>query len=314
MSSAPPEDLQPRDSSGDPKRVLITGASGLVGTALQAALAEAGHEPIALRRSADPTQAPCWDPATGEIHADRDRAWDAVVHLAGDNIGAGRWTTAKKQRITGSRVGPTERLASSLAGLEQPPQVLVSASAIGIFGDRGAERLTEESAVGEGFVPETCIAWEAATRPAEEGGIRVVHARIGIVLDPAGGALQKMLPPFRLGLGGVTGSGKQGMSWIALEDVVRCLLFLLEEQGLSGPVHCVAPSAVDNRTFTKALGKALGRPTILPLPSFLIRLLFGEMGQTLLLEGAFVEPTKLTQAGFAFRHPELGPLLRELVG
>ncbi|MGB0953496.1 MAG: TIGR01777 family oxidoreductase [Planctomycetota bacterium] len=295
-------------------QVFITGASGMVGTALQASLLAAGHQPVALARSSDPHDAPCWDPETGIIHADRTKAWDAVVHLAGDNIGAGRWTAEKKRRIVESRVGPTEKLARFLASLNQPPQVFLSASAVGIFGDRGEEVLTEESPLGEGFVPETCAAWEGATTSAAEAGVRVAIARIGVVVDPSGGALAKMLQPFRLGLGGVTGSGRQRMSWIGLEDTVRALRFLLETPTLAGPIHLSAPGVVDARTFTKTLGQALHRPTILPVPSFVIRFLFGEMGQVLVLEGAHVAPQRLLDAGFEFRHPQLAPLLQELLG
>lgn len=295
-------------------QVLITGASGMVGTALQRSLVEAGHRPVPLSRSADPSAAPCWDPDTGVVHADSSESWDAVVHLAGDNIGASRWSAEKKRRIVESRVGPTQKLAAFLAGLEQPPSVMLSASAVGIFGDRGEEVLTEESSTGKGFVPETCTAWEQATAAAMNAGIRVVNARIGVVVDPSGGALAKMLPPFRMGLGGVTGSGRQKMSWISLEDTVRALRFLLEAKDLSGPIHLTAPGVVDNRGFTRALGKVLKRPTLIPVPSFLVRMLFGEMGQVLVLEGAHVAPKRLQDAGFEFHHPKLPALLQQLLG
>lgn len=294
--------------------VLITGASGLVGSALQVALREAGHTPVPLKRSDHPGDAPCWDPATGYMHLGSADSFDAIVHLAGDNIGAGRWTAEKKLRIEESRVGPTRRLAQALATMAHPPKVLISASAVGIFGDRGEERLTEESALGSGFAPDVCAAWEQATRPADEVGIRVVQARLGVVLDSAGGALAKMLPAFQFGLGGVTGSGRQWMSWISLQDTIRSLLFLLENEACRGPVHCVAPEAVDNRSFTRSLGKALRRPTLIPVPAFLVRLLFGEMGQVLVLEGAHVVPKRLLDAGFEFRDPQLDPLLQRLLG
>lgn len=291
----------------------------MVGTALQKALRDHGHEPIALKRASDPSAAPCWDPEDGTVHlgpSDADsqpQSVDAVVHLAGDNIGSGRWTAEKKARIIDSRVGPTAGLARTLAAWAEPPKVFVCASAIGIYGDRGTEVLTEGSALGTGFVPETCQAWEQATSAAQAAGIRTVQARIGIVLDPKGGALAKLLPPFRCGIGGVTGSGRQGMSWIGLEDTVRALLFLLEQEDLQGPVNLTAPEAVDNRELTRTLGKVLRRPTFLPVPSFAIRLLFGEMGQVLVLEGAFVKPQKLKEAGFRFRHEELDALLRAVL-
>ncbi len=237
---------------------------------------------------------------------------DAVVHLAGENI-AERWTAAKKARIRDSRVKGTQLLCETLTRLSSPPKVLVSASAIGYYGDRGEETLTDDSPPGRGFLPEVCRAWEAATEPARQQGLRVVQLRLGVVLSVAGGALAKMLPPFRLGLGGVLGSGRQYMSWIALDDVVGTLQHAVVTDALQGPTNAVAPRAVTNQEFTKTLGKVLGRPTAMPLPAFAARLMFGEMADELLLASARVQPTKLLASGYQFRYPELAEALRHLL-
>jgi uncharacterized protein (TIGR01777 family) len=232
------------------------------------------------------------------------------VHLAGANITAGRWTASRKELIRSSRVDSTRLLCETLAGLEPRPSVLIAASAIGFYGDRGDAVMTEEHRAGSGFLAEVCRAWEDATSAAREAGIRVVNLRIGVVLAAAGGALAKMLTPFKLGLGGRLGTGRQYMSWIALDDLVGMIHHLLFADDLSGPVNAVAPNPVTNAEFTKALGRVLRRPTIFPVPVPIVRLAFGEMGRELLLAGARVEPAKVRESGFEFGHPRLEEALR----
>jgi hypothetical protein len=239
---------------------------------------------------------------------------DAIVHLAGENIAGGRWTAARKARIRDSRVIGTRTLCETLARLSQPPKVLVSASAIGYYGDRGAEPLWENSTFGTGFLADVCRAWEEATQPAVQKGIRVVLLRLGIVLSPAGGALAKMLLPFKLGLGGVLGRGNQYMSWIALDDVAGAMAHTLVTDTLQGPVNAVAPYPVTNREFTRTLGRILRRPTVFPLPAFAARLVFGEMADALLLASTRVEPKRLLATQYVFRYPELDGALRHLLG
>lgn len=295
-------------------RIGVTGATGLVGSALLPVLAEAGHEAVGLRRgSADAAGPPSWDPATGRV-ATGDGPLDAVVHLAGENIAGGRWTSARKARIRDSRVVGTGALCRGLAALEPRPATLVCASAVGFYGDRGDERLDESSPAGRGFLADVCREWEAAAAPARDAGIGVVHLRIGIVLTPAGGALGQMLLPFRLGLGGVIGSGRQFMSWIALDDLTAAVLHAVGANGLDGPVNAVSPHPVTNAEFTKTLGRVLRRPALLPMPAFGARLAFGEMADHLLLGGARVEPSRLLKTGFEFGHPELEGALRHLLG
>jgi uncharacterized protein (TIGR01777 family) len=294
--------------------ILVTGASGLIGTALGPSLTSRGHEVTRLVRGQSPSEGKSarWDPMAGSIDASALAGVDAVVHLAGENI-AERWTAAKKARIRDSRVKGTQLLCETLTRLPSPPKVLVSASAIGYYGDRGEETLTDDSPPGRGFLPEVCRAWEAAAEPARQQGIRVVHLRLGVVLSAAGGALAKMLPPFRLGLGGVLGSGRQYMSWIALDDVVGAIQHAIVTDALQGPTNAVAPNAVTNQEFTKTLGKVLGRPTAIPLPAFGARLMFGEMADELLLASARVQPTKLLASGYQFRYPELEDALRHVL-
>jgi uncharacterized protein (TIGR01777 family) len=238
---------------------------------------------------------------------------DAVVHLAGENIAAGRWTSARKAEIRQSRVEGTRRLCEALARLAQPPRVFVSASAIGFYGDRGAQTLTEESGAGSGFLPDVCREWEAATEPASQAGIRVVNLRFGMVLSPAGGALQKMLPPFKLGLGGRIGSGAQFMSWIAIDDAVGAIHQALSAESLRGPVNAVAPTPVTNAEFARTLARILRRPAFMPVPQFAARLAFGEMADALLLASARVMPVRLQESGYHFRFPELEGALRHML-
>ncbi len=288
-------------------QVLVSGSSGLVGSALVAALEGAGHSVVRLVRRT---------PAANEIRLDPAKnppeGFDAVVHLAGESI-AGRWTVAKKTRIRESRVQGTRMLASALARSNPRPRVMVCASAIGIYGDRGDEVLREESASGSDFLAEVGKEWEAATAPASRVGIRVVSLRIGVVLSPRGGALGRMLTPFRIGAGGRIGSGQQWMSWITLDDLVGVIQHALATDSLRGPVNTVAPNPVTNAQFTSALGQALHRPTIFPLPAFMVRLMFGEMGEALLLGSQRVDSGKLVASGFRFRHPELKPALEAIL-
>jgi uncharacterized protein (TIGR01777 family) len=251
-----------------------------------------------------------WNPAAGEIDAAELEGIDAVVHLAGENLAARRWNAEVKREIRDSRVRGTRLLAETLAGLSSKPDTMISASAVGFYGDRGEATVDESSERGAGFLADVCSEWEAATAPAREAGIRVVNLRIGVVISGDGGALAKMLLPFKLGVGGVIGSGRQVWSWIALDDLVRAILFLLEQKTLSGPVNAVAPEAVTNREFTTTLGRVLRRPTIFPMPAFAARLALGEMADEMLLSGARVEPRALDSAGFVFAYPQLEPALR----
>jgi uncharacterized protein (TIGR01777 family) len=297
-------------------KILVTGSTGLIGSALVPFLTTGGHRVVCLVRS---TPKPgdtkvYWDPEAGSIDTASLEGLDAVVHLAGENIAAGRWTTAQKARIRNSRVQGTRLLCESLARLTQTPKVLLCASAIGYYGDRGEEILQEESPPGSGFLAEVCCEWEAATEPAAQKGIHVVHLRIGVVLSPAGGALAKMLLPFRLGAGGIVGSGQQYWSWIARDDVVGAIHHALMTEALQGPVNVVAPQAVTNREFTKVLGSVLARPTLLPMPGFAARLAFGEMADALLLASTRVDPKQLLAAGYTFHYPELAGALRHLLG
>jgi hypothetical protein len=304
------------EAGASSRRVALTGASGLVGSALAAYLSTGGHRVVRLvRRDPDPGAAEIgWDPASGRIDRAGLEGLDAVVHLAGENIASGRWNEARKRRIRESRVRGTRLLAEALASLERPPRVLVSASAIGFYGDRGDERLLEESASGTGFLPEVCREWEAATGAAEDRGVRVVHLRIGIVLSPAGGALRAMLLPFRLGLGGKIGSGRQFLSWISLDDLVGAIHHSIETESLRGAVNAVAPHPVTNGEFTRTLGRVLRRPTVLRVPAFAARLALGEMAQDLLLASMHAEPGRLAATGYRFRDPDLEGALRHLLG
>jgi len=239
---------------------------------------------------------------------------DAVIHLAGESIATGRWTPAKKNRILASRVDSTRTLASAMAKLHPRPRVLVCASAIGYYGHRADETLTESSATGTGFLAEVCQAWEAAADAALQSGIRVVHLRFGMILSARGGALAKMLTPFRFGGGGIIGNGRQYWSWVTLDDVVRAILFAVERDQLVGPVNVVSPQPVTNREFTQTLGSVLHRPTVLPMPAPVARMALGEMADELLLASTRVLPATLTRAGFQFQHPKLKEALHALLG
>ncbi|MDX1644670.1 MAG: TIGR01777 family oxidoreductase [Thermoanaerobaculia bacterium] len=296
-------------------RVAISGSSGLIGSALTRALEDRGDEVVALvrSRSDDGASAALWKTDQGLLERDPVQGVDAVVHLAGAGIAEKRWTQERKKLIYSSRVEGTRHLVASLASLERPPRRFLCASAIGFYGDRGDERLDETSDSGAGFLAEVCRAWENESRAAEEFAERVYQIRTGIVLAADGGALAKMLTPFKLGLGGVIGSGRQYMSWIALADEVGAILHLLESDAESGPVNLTAPRPVTNREFTKALGDVLGRPTILPLPAFAVELIFGQMGEEALLGSQRVDPERLAADGYTFRYRELEATLRDIL-
>ncbi|QDT16986.1 TIGR01777 family oxidoreductase [Alienimonas californiensis] len=292
--------------------VLISGAGGLIGRQLVAFLTGGGHRVAALSRSGGPDTIQ-WDPESGELPAKKLAGFDAVVHLAGEPV-QGRWTEEKKRRIRDSRVKGTRLLAETLASLESPPRVLVCASATGLYGDRGDEALTEQSPPGEGFLADVCREWEAAADPAREAGIRVAHARFGIVLSPEGGALGKQLPIFKAGGGGPVGGGEQWWSWVGRDDVVGALHHVLMTDDLSGPINVTAPGTVTNAAFTQTLAETLNRPALVPVPAFAVRLAFGEMGEELLLASARVKPTALLGSGYAFRETGLKAALRRLLG
>jgi uncharacterized protein (TIGR01777 family) len=290
--------------------VVVSGASGLIGTALKGALAAAGHRMISMTRSPASQDAIHWDPGSGAIDAGGLEDVGAVVHLAGEGIGSKRWNADQKAKIKSSRTVGTTLLAETLAKLQKPPAVLVSGSAVGYYGDRGDEVLTESSRPGSDFLAEVCTAWEAATAPAGEAGIRVAHIRTGIVLAGGGGVLPRMLTPFKFGVGGKLGSGKQWVSWIAIEDEVGAIVHLLGDDTLSGAFNLTAPNPVTNADLTKAIGAALHRPTIVPAPGLALKLALGtEMAEELLLVSQRALPTRLLDSGYTFRYPELADAL-----
>ncbi len=295
--------------------ILITGSTGMIGTALIEFLKARGHRVTRVVRAPTQSSEPAvrWEPSAGVLQASEIEGCEAVVHLAGESIAASRWTIAQKAKIRDSRVQGTTLLAETLTKLKQPPKVLVSASAIGYYGHRGDEILREESPPGTGFLPATCVEWEKAADPARQKGIRVVHPRFGIILSPKGGALAKMLLPFKLGVGGTMGNGKQYWSWVSLDDVVGAIHHAIVTESVKGPMNVVAPRAITNHEFTKTLGRVLSRPTIFPLPAFAARLALGEMADELLLASARIEPAKLLATGYNFRHTELEKALRELL-
>ena len=293
--------------------IAITGASGLVGSSLTPMLTTGGHQVTKLvRREADAGEVR-WNPGR-EFDASSLEGVDAVVHLAGESIAGARWSPKVKDTIRASRVQGTRALCQALATMKTPPQVLVCASAIGFYGDRRDESLTEESSAGTGFLAEVAQQWESATQSAREAGIRVVNLRFGMILSPRDGALAKMLPPFRLGGGGRVGSGRQYWSWISIDDAVGAIHHALMTESLSGPVNAVAPNSVTSSEFTKTLGRVLKRPTIVPLPAFGARLALGEMAEELLLASTRVKPKKLIDSGYEFRQPTLEVALRHLLG
>jgi hypothetical protein len=310
----------------NPPLCLLSGASGMLGTALRLALAARGTPVVRLVRTPGRAGAPAegevvWSPGAESPLASASAlaGCRAAVHLSGANVGAHRWTAAYKREIAESRVASTRALARALDGLKQPPECLIVASAVGFYGDRGDEVLDETSPAGTGFLAEVCRQWEEAARPAIDAGIRVVHLRLGVVLGPCGGALEQMLPAFRLGLGGPLGNGRQWMSWISLEDAVRAILFALEPPApeapaLAGPVNLTAPQPVTNAGFTRLLAAHLHRPAVFRAPAFALRLAFGQMADETLLASARVLPARLTAAGFRFSHPSVDRALAYALG
>src|SRR5918997_3131740 len=280
--------------------VLISGATGMIGSALTRELERGGHRICRLTRSPKGENDIRWDPDAGTVEGSLE-GHDAVVHLAGESIAEGRWTPERKRRIMESRKRGTRLLAETIAALPTPPKVMVSASAVGYYGDRGDEVLREDSSPGSDFLAQVCKAWETAADPAREAGIRVVHPRFGIVLSPKGGALGTTLPIFKLGGGGRIGSGRQWWSWVALDDVVGAIVHALEDDSVEGPVNVGSPNPMTNAAYTKVLGKVLGRPTVLPLPAPAARVMLGEVADALLLASQRMEPAKLEATGYDFR-------------
>ncbi|HYO63127.1 MAG TPA: TIGR01777 family oxidoreductase [Pyrinomonadaceae bacterium] len=300
-------------------RIVVSGATGLVGSSLVPSLVADGHEVTRLvRRSSEGAgggvRDVLWNPAEGRLDAGEVEGHDAFVHLAGENV-AERWTPEKKRRIKESRTKGTRLMAETIASLKERPRAFVSASAVGFYGaDRGETLLDEASGPGSDFLADVCREWEAACGPARAAGVRTANLRIGVVLSEEGGALAKMLPPFRLGAGGRIGGGRQWMSWIALDDVLGIIRRALTDEALAGPVNTVAPRPARNEEFTKTLGRVLNRPTVFPVPAFAVKLMFGEMGEALLLGSARVEPARLRAAGYEFQYPELEGALRRALG
>jgi uncharacterized protein (TIGR01777 family) len=293
-------------------RILVSGASGLIGAALLPSLRTGEYSVVRLvRGTAAGAGQVAWDPEKA-IAPESVSGFDAVIHLAGETI-FGRWTAAKKRRILDSRVNGTLNLAQALARAEEKPKVFISGSAIGYYGNRGDEALSEESAAGTGFLAEVAEKWEEATTPAVQADIRTAHLRTGIVLSTRGGALKAMLLPFKLGVGGRTGNGRQWMSWIDIQDMVGAIHHILKNDLIQGPVNMVAPKPVRNAEFAATLANVLSRPAILPMPAFAVKALFGEMGEALLLSGQKVEPAKLIASGYPFRYGELRASLEGLL-
>jgi uncharacterized protein (TIGR01777 family) len=286
--------------------ILISGASGLIGNSLLSHLSQQGHQVFKLFRGPQVDNTPYyWEPELGKIHLDDKTQLDVVINLCGVNIGDRSWSKKRKEALIQSRVESTQLLSKALSQLEHPPTTFINASAIGFYGNSGAIEVDESSAAGDNFLTEIVTQWESSAQPTIDAGIRTVFIRSGIVLSTEGGALQKMLLPFKLGLGGRVGSGEQYMSWISLEDEIRGIEFVINNPKITGAVNLCSPHPVTNNEFSQTLGKVLNRPTIFPLPAFVVRLIFGEMGQLLLLEGCKVNPKKMTESGFKFSYPML---------
>ncbi|MFO7557739.1 MAG: TIGR01777 family oxidoreductase [Desulfobacterales bacterium] len=308
--------LHLKNKSDKPLTIIVTGASGVIGSTLVPFLTTGGHRVIRLvrNRSESSPDELLWDPLSGFLNADSIEEIDAVIHLAGENIGSGRWTPEKKKKIIESRVKGTELVVKKLSSLRKPPKVIICASAIGYYGDRGNNILNENDECGADFTSSVCRLWEKAAHPARERNIRTVFLRIGIVLTPLGGALKRLLLPFKLCVGGKIGNGSQYMSWIDMEDVLGSIYHILKNEAIEGPVNIVAPNPVTNTEFTKTLGKVLARPALFTIPSAAIKMAFGEMGQEILLASTRVMPEKLLKTGYRFNTPCLETALRQMLG
>jgi len=294
-------------------KVLVTGSSGFIGSVLTKSLTANGHDVRRLLRNNLLKNEPYWNPEDGFINLKDFVDIDAVIHLAGDNIADGRWTSGKKTRIMDSRVKSTKLLAESLAKSEYKPRAFISGSAVGFYGDCGNNIINETRHSGTGFLAGVCKQWEKATGSAANAGIRVANIRTGMVLSMAGGALKKMIIPFKMGLGGIIGNGKQYISWVTIDDVVEMIQYIMTNDSINGPVNLVSPNPVSNYQFTRTLGRVLHRPTILPMPGLIARIIFGEMANELLLAGTRAIPQKLINSGYKFRHSELEAALKYLV-
>jgi uncharacterized protein (TIGR01777 family) len=296
-------------------KILVSGSTGLVGSALTSSLIAKGHTvtPLIRSKSSSGKQGLRWNPDAGIVSPKDFEGFDIMIHLAGESIASGRWSAEQKKKILDSRVKGTTLLSKTISVLQNPPRVFICASAIGIYGDRGDEILDENSKPGTGFLADVCQEWEDSTRLAEKAATRLVKMRFGMILSANGGGLAKMLTPFKMGVGGVVGSGKQYMSWIALDDAVGAINYAIATDSLSGPVNVVSPNPATNQEFTKTLGKVLSRPTIFPVPAFAARIAFGQMADELLLASQRVIPKRLADVGFAFQYPELEGALRHLL-
>lgn len=298
-------------------KVLISGASGLIGSEVVRALIAKGHQVVRLVRDKK-LQSPdsvFWDPDQGILDPKSLSGIDAVINLSGENIASRRWNETQKKKILDSRLNATHTLVRAMTSMANPPKVFISGSAVGFYGDSGFETCTETAQQGKGFLANVCAQWERAAAPALDKGIRTVLLRTGVVLSPDGGALAKMVPPFKLGLGGVLGSGQQYVSWVSIDDIAGIVLYILEYPQLEGPVNAVAPNPVTNAQLTKALGKVLGRPTFIPAPAFILRLILGkEMADEFLLTSTRVAPLQLQNRGYKFKYPDLEQALRSWYG
>jgi uncharacterized protein (TIGR01777 family) len=305
-----------RYGNGAPLRVAVTGSRGLIGRPLCDVLTTSGHSLVRVVRNKESqtSDEAHWNPIEGTVEEDKLEGLDAVVHLAGEPLLGLRWTEEKKRQIWASRVEGTDHLARALARLRRPPKVLVSASAVGFYGNRGDQPLNESAKAGKGFLAELCKAWEEATRPAARMGIRVVHLRTGLTLTPAGGALGTMLLPFKIGVGGRIGSGRQYVSWIDHDDLVGMIMHVIHTPSIRGAVNGTAPYPVPNSTFTGTLGRVLQRPTLIPVPGLAVQALFGEMGKQMLLQGQRIQPSVAEASGFEFNYPGLEEALRHQLG